>query len=473
MNKAYRFALALGLGLSLTAIAQDSTAAVSFDPNPVNVPVKDSIPQFKRIKIDGFAAVIGDFVILESDIDKSLIDLKTQGVPTADISRCQLLGKLMEDKMYAHQAIQDSIAVSDGEINSYVDRQVAFLVEQVGSMPKVLEYYKKDDEKSFRDELTQIVKERMLAERMQSKIVEEVEITPEEVRQWYNKLSKEELPYFGDEVEIAQIVKEPKPTQEEIQKTIDRLNAFRTDVLENGSSFAIKQTLYSEDPGKAQNNGVYRINKNSGFVQEFKDVAFSLNQGEVSEPFKTQFGWHILTVERIRGQELDVRHILLRPEISQKALDQAKTELDSIRSMVMEGKFTFQEAARNFSDQKETRFDGGVLRNPDNFDTKFELTKMDPTLYSQISKLSDNEISRPIMEETRTGVVYKLMKVISKYEAHPADFVQDYVKIKELALKEKQIRTIAEWMDKKIKDTYISVSPDNRSCDFESNWLKK
>ena len=163
----------------------------------------------------------------------------------------------------------------------------------------------------------------------------------------------------------------------------------------------------------------------------------------------------------------------MRPKISEEAIQETKTELDSIRAKILEGEFTFSEAARNFSDEKETRFDGGVLRNPETFDTKFELTKMDPTLYSQISPLQGDEISQPLMEETRTGVQFKLLKVITRFKSHKADYSQDYVKIKELALKEKQFDEIAKWMDEKIKDTYINVAADSRDCDFANNWLKK
>ncbi|MCX2679612.1 peptidylprolyl isomerase [Galbibacter sp. EGI 63066] len=429
--------------------------------------------QTMREKVDGVSAVVGDYVILESDIDKSFIDMQTQGVSIKNITRCQVLGRLMEDKLYAHQAVQDSILISDAEVNATVDRQLNFLVSEIGSMEKVLTFYRKEDEQSFREELFDIVKAQQLSQRMQAKIVEEIEITPEEVRQWYNKLSEDELPVFGDEVEIAQIVKIPEPSEAEIEKTINKLKEYKRDVEENGSSFAIKQTLYSDDPGKSQNNGIIKLSKNSGFVQEFKDVAFSTKEGEISEPFKSEFGYHIIYVERIRGQERDVRHILLRPEISNEAIEETKQELDSIRAKVMAGEFTFAEAARNFSDQKETRFDGGVLRNPETFDTKFELTKMDPTLYSQISNLQGDEISQPLEEETRTGVQFKLLKIINRYKSHKADYSQDYVKIKELALREKQIDEIAKWMDEKIKETYINVAPDSRDCDFANNWLKK
>ncbi|MCM5662729.1 peptidylprolyl isomerase [Galbibacter mesophilus] len=462
-----------------TVAVESNSFVVSNDTTNVGegVSVKnDSVPvDNTREKIDGVASVVGDYVILESDIDKSFLDMKTQGVATANISRCQVLGKLMEDKLYAHQAIQDSIVVSDVEINSTVDRQLQFLLSQpqIGSMEKLVAFYGKEDEQSLREELFKVVKAQELSRRMQAKVVEGIEITPEEVRQWYTNIPDDERPVFGDEVEIAQIVKIPEPSKEEVEKTINKLKEFKRDVEENGSSFAIKQTLYSEDPGKAQNGGVYSITKKSGFVQEFKDAAFSLKQGEISEPFKTEFGYHILYVEKIRGQERDVRHILLRPEISSEAIEDTKAELDSIRSKIMQGKFTFEEAARNFSDEKETRFDGGVLRNPETFDTKFELTKMDPALYGQISPLQGDEISQPLMEETRTGVQFKLLKVINRFKSHKADYSQDYVKIKELALKEKQFKEIGEWMEEKIEDTYINVAPDNRDCDFANNWSKK
>ncbi|TRZ42765.1 peptidylprolyl isomerase [Robertkochia solimangrovi] len=453
--------------------AQDLIADAS--TGPVETKVRDTVEnRGNRVKIDGVSAVVGDFVILESDIDKQFIDMKMQGFDTNNITRCEVLGNLMEEKMYTHQAIQDSIIVGDVEVNSYVENQMSQLVAQVGSMEKVLNFYNKNSEKELKDELFDIIKNAQLAQRMRGKVVEEVEITPEEVRQWYDALPEDERPYFGDEVEIAQIVKEPKPTEEAKQKAIDKLLTFKRDIEDNGSSFAIKQTLYSDDPGKNQNGGIYTITKNSQFVQEFKDVAFTLREGEISEPFETQFGFHIIKVEKIRGQELDVRHILVIPEVSEKAKEDAKVELDSIRSMINDGKFTFEEAARNFSDQKETRFDGGVLRNPNTFDTRFELTKMDPILYGQVSKLQGEEISRPLLQETRSGgVTYKIIKINKRYSAHKADYIQDYVKIKELALKEKQFKEIEKWMNEKIKDTYISVSPESQSCDFHSNWLKK
>ena len=436
---------------------------------------KDTTSATKKIKLDGIAAVVGDYVILESDIDKTLIDLKNQGASTEDITRCSLLGKLMEDRLYAHQAVQDSLLVSDDMVNAQSDRQIQQLTQQIGSVEKMLSYYKKADMESFREELFEINKLRMLSEKMQGKIVEEIEVTPEEVRQFFYKIPEDERPVFGAELEIAQIVKQPEAPEEEKQKVINQLKEIRQDVLENDASFKVKAILYTQDGASRANGGLYSMTKETQFVKEFKDVAFSLQEGEISEPFETIFGYHIIFVEKVRGQERDIRHILMTPEIPQSAIDKATQELDTIRQQVLDGKYTFAKAAINFSDEKETKFDGGLLRNPINFDSRFELTKMDPTLYNQVRDLKDGEISRPIREDDQRGgsPKFKIMKISNRYDEHEADFAKDYMKIQELALREKQFKAIKGWMDEHIDDTYIHVDTESRDCDFANNWVKQ
>ncbi|NHF57774.1 peptidylprolyl isomerase [Flavobacteriaceae bacterium TP-CH-4] len=483
MQKINRFVIVIcSLLLSNTILAQvaDSIPDTQIEPPEMVVEAdtnirKDTTNKFKRVKLDGIAAVVGDYVILESDIEKTLIDLKSQGASTEDITRCGLLGKLMEDRLYAHQAVQDSILVSDDEVNATGERQIQSLVQQIGSMEKVLRYYKKTDEASFRQELYKINKLRMLSEKMQQDIIAEIEITPEEVRQFFNKIPEDQRPVFGAELEIAQIVKQPKPTQTEVQAVIDKLNKIKADVEDNDASFSVKAILYSQGPTKSKGGLIEGITKSSGYVKEFKDVAFSLNEGEVSDPFETMFGYHIMYIEKIRGQERDVRHILIQPDISKKALENARMELDSIRQQIIDGKYTFAEAALNFSDEEETKFDGGVLRNPINFDSRFELTKMDPTLYNQVRNLKDDEISRPILEQDERGggPSYKLLKVTNRYDEHVADFSKDYIKIQQLAKTEKQYNAIKKWMDKHIDDTYISVNESRRDCEFANNWVKE
>ncbi len=434
-----------------------------------------SIIELERIKVDGVSAVVGDYVILDSDIDRAIVEMESQGMSTKNISRCELLGKLMEDKLYAHHAIQDSLEIRDEEIYDYVDQSIAYFTEQLGSIEKVLEFYKKPDELSFREDLYEINKVQKLSSMMQSKIIEEIEITPEEVRSFFQSIPKTDLPTFGTELEISQIVIEPQVSKEEKKRIIDQLRSFKADVEEKGLSFASKAILYSQDPGSRAKGGKYTLHrKKPRMVKEFRDIAFSMQEGQISEPFKTDFGWHIIMVDRIRGQELDVRHILLTPKVSQKQLDDSKDLLDTLRTRILDKEISFADAAFQFSSESETRFNGGVIINPATGDKRFELTKMDPVLYNQIRDLKDDEISVPLLDEDRSGLKkYKILKVTNRFEEHLADYSKDFVKIKELALKEKQIKTIKSWMTEKILMTYVSLNKDFNNCTFSNNWSKK
>ncbi|MCF8322750.1 MAG: peptidylprolyl isomerase [Flavobacterium sp.] len=434
--------------------------------------IKKSIPS-KKQKIDGVIAKVGDYIVLDSDIDKSYLEISSQGGDIKNISRCQMLGKLLEDKLYAHHAVQDSLKVTDGEVKTMMEERLNYMVEQIGSIEKVVQYYKKSNEEDFRSYFFDILKEQKLTSEMQKKIVESVEITPEEVRNFFRKIPTADLPVFGVELEVAQIVVAPKVAQEEKQKVIDKLNEFKKEI-QAGSSFATKAVLYSQDPGSRATGGYYKMNRKTPFVKEFKDVAFSLAEGEISAPFETDFGFHIIFVEKIKGQDLDLRHILLTPAITEASLKEAKEKITLIKKRITDKEITFAEAARTLSDEKETRANGGALINPKTQDTHFELTKMDPSLYGQVSNLKEGEITSPIMDEDQSGKKkYKLITVTNRINEHTADYAKDYTKIKELALKEKQIKAIGKWFDEKIKETYIKIIGEYRDCTFTNNWLKK
>ncbi len=434
--------------------------------------IKKINPNQKQ-KIDGVIAKVGDYIILDSDIDKAYLEISSQGNSIKDITRCQMLGKLLEDKLYAHQAIQDSLKVTDAEVKSLMQDRLNYMVEQIGSMDKVVKYYKKNSEEEFRTYFFDILKEQKLTSEMQKKIVDAVEITPEEVRNFFKKIPTAELPVFGVELEVAQIVVTPKVSDAEKQKVIDKLNEFKKEILA-GSSFATKAVLYSQDPGSRANGGFYKMNRKTPFVKEFKDVAFSLAEGEISAPFETDFGFHIIYVEKIKGQEVELRHILLTPTVTEESLNEAKEKITLIRKRIEDKEVTFAEAARSSSDEKETKANGGALINPKTQDTRFELTKMDPSLYSQVSNLKTGVISLPLMDEDQSGKKkFKIITVTNRIEAHTADYAKDYTKIKDLALKDKQIKAIGKWFDEKIKETYIKIIAEYRDCVFTNNWLKK
>jgi peptidyl-prolyl cis-trans isomerase SurA len=385
-----------------------------------------------------------------------------------------MIGKLMEDKLYVHHAIQDSIIISDEEIKPEVDQLMAYMVEQVGSVDKVVNYYRKSNESELRADLLKARKEIRLTERMQENIVSNITITPEEVRTFFFSIPVDERPIFSAELEVSQLVVEPEVTEKAKQDAINRLKVIRTDIVDNGSSFATKAVLYSKDGTRSKGGVIEGVRKDSPMAKEFKDMAFSLQEGEVSDPFETEFGFHLLKVDRVRGQQLDVRHIIIFPEVSQSIINEARKKIDTVRQSILDNKIPFAEAAKLYSDDKETRNNGGLLVNPQTLDTRFDLTKMDPTLSAQVYNVKKGEVTKVYTDSDRTGKsIFKILTVTDRHEEHVADYVKDYEKIHELALKEKQLRAIEDWQEKKIKETYIKVSSDYKDCNFTNNWVNK
>jgi peptidyl-prolyl cis-trans isomerase SurA len=340
-------------------------------------------------------------------------------------------------------------------------------------MDKVLQYFKKSNEDEFRTELFEIIKTNKLTAEMQKKIIDEIEITPEETRNFFKEIPQVDLPVFGAEMEVAQIVITPKISEEEKQRVITRLKEIKAEVIA-GSSFKTRAVIYTDDRASAASGGFYKINRKTQFVKEFKDVAFSLGEGEISDPFETEYGYHIIMVEKIKGQEVELRHILIMPKVSDQALKDSKEKIIKIKRSIENGEITFSEAARTMSDEKETRANGGTLINPKTQDTHFELTKMDPSLYSELSNLKNGALTSPILDDDpRAGKKYKIITITNRIDEHTADYGKDYIKIKNLALNDKQIKAIAKWSNEKIKETYIKINGEYRDCLFTNNWLKK
>ena len=411
------------------------------------------------------------------EIKKGLYLVSTPIGNLGDITDCELFGSVLEEKLYAHQAIQDSIVINELQIRSQIDQQMqGILGEFDGSMTKLLDFYKKDSEEALREEIYEINKNQSLASQMRDKVISEVEITPEEVRQFFNELKSSEngLPTFGTELQISNIVVIPEITEESKNATIEKLKGFKKDVEDNGASFTTKVLFFTEDTGSKATGGLYTLNrKRPRMVKEFRDVAFSLQEGQISDPFKSIFGYHIILLEKIRGQEYDVRHILIRPEITPDAIEAAQNKINDIRVKILDGSVTFTEAAKEFSDEKETKNEGGRMINPITQDFNFELTKMEPDVYAQVQDLKDNEVSPVIQDGDRENPIkFKLMMVTDRINDHEADFAKDYLKIKKLALQDKHFDAITKWQKETIESTFVKINGEYRDCEFTGNWLK-
>ena len=428
----------------------------------------------QKIKIDAVGVVVGKNIVLDSDIEKFKLELENNSEGKIKISDCEMLEQLMLQKLLAHHAVVDSIVVSDAEVNSQVERNIQFFSQEYGSVEKVVEAYGFNDIEDLKTELFGIEKENSLIQKEQRQITENIDVTPEEIRIYFNGLKeKGELPEFPAEIQIAQLVLNAEASPEEIERILNKLNQLKKEI-EEGSSIKMKAIINSNDPGVTDNGGRYTIDKNSTFIKEFKEVAFSLDVNQVSEPFKSQFGYHIIQLHQIRGETRVASHILLQPEIPQEKIDKTKEKLEKIVADIKSGELTFNEAVRKFSQDTDTRNNGGLIVNPYTGESTFDLTRMDPALYARVNNLQKNEMSDVFYDETREGKkMYKVMIMKDRTNTHIADMVDDYVKVQNLALQKKKQETIAKWSKEKIGDTYIKISNEYQKCTFDKNWTKE
>ncbi len=428
----------------------------------------------QQTKVDGVAVVIGKNIVLDSDIAKFKQEVEVRSEGKVTISNCEMLEELMQQKLLAHHAVVDSVVVSQGDIDGKVQRSIDYFTNQYGSEEKVIKAYGFNDIDDLRKELAKVQKENLLIEKEQQKITENIDVTPEEVRVYFKGLKeKNELPEIPAEVEIAQIVLKAEPTKEENDRIINKLNEIKKQV-EEGASFKLKAIINSDDPSVAKNGGSMGvITKETAFVKEFKEAAFSLEEGEISEPFKSPFGYHIVLLNKIRGNGRDVSHILMQAEIADDKLKETKEATEKIIKDIKEGTLTFEEAVKKFSEDDETKNNGGLIINPYTQETTFELTRMPPDLFARISELKKGDLSDIFYDETREGEkMYKVIFVKDKTETHTADLVEDYVRMQQFALAKKKQEEVEKWSKDKIQETYIKLGNDYKKCTFKKDWKK-
>ena len=428
----------------------------------------------QKVKIDGVTVVIGKNIVLDSDIAKFKQEIDTRSEGKIKITDCEMLEELMQQKLLAHHAIVDSINVSDAEISGNVDRNIQYFTQQYGNIDKVIKAYGFNDVDDLKKEIYEIEKEKLLIGREQAKITEKIDVTPEEVRLYFNGLKdKNELPEIPAEVELAQIVIKTTPTPEENDRIIEKLNEIKTQI-EEGANFKMKAIINSDDPGVTSNGGQYEVTKESQFIREFKEMAFSLDIGEVSKPFKSDFGYHIMQLHEIRGNIRIASHILMQLTGPDESIKTTKEKAEEVRREILEGKITFEEAVKKYSNDEETKNNRGIIVNPYTGESKFDLTRMDPDLYARVAELKKDEITDVYFDQDGSGIkMFKFILIKERTDTHVADLVQDYVKIQELALMKKKEETINNWSKEKIKDTYIKLSEIHSKCTFERNWKKE
>ncbi|MDG2151785.1 MAG: peptidylprolyl isomerase [Polaribacter sp.] len=428
----------------------------------------------QKLKIDGVVVVIGKNIVLDSDIDKFKQEVELRSEGKIKITDCEMLEELMQQKLMSHHAVIDSITVADEEISSRVDRSIQYFTQQYGSIEKVIKAYGFNDLDDLKRELNSVQKENILIEKEQQNITEKIDVTPEEVRLYYNGLKeKEELPQFPAEIELAQIVIKAIPTPEETERVINKLNEIKKQI-EDGSNFKMKAIINSDDPGVTSNGGEYSVTKESSFIKEFKEMAFTLDVGQVSKPFKSDFGYHIMQLNAIKGNTRVASHILMQLNVPEEKLNEIKRKAEKIILEIREGKLTFNDAVKKYSNDDDSKNNGGLIINPSTGESKFDLTRMDPAFYARVSDLKKGEMTEPFYDEERSGSkMFKFILMKDRTNTHTADIIEDYVKIQQLALQKKKEETITKWSKEKIKDTYIKIGEVYNKCTFDKNWKKE
>ncbi len=409
---------------------------------------------------DGVVAVVGNELILQSDVTIMRETLQREG---QDRSECEVLQELILEKLLIHHAAIDSVEVGDSEIDDNISRRLEQLVAQIGSERRLTEYYKKSIIE-IKEEMRPLMKNQLTAQRMQGTITENVKVTPVEVEQEIRKLPLDSLPLIGTEVELAQLIINPKVSDKAEKEAMERLEQLRTRIL-NGSSFATMAILYSEDPGSNRNGGEYKGIKRGQFVKEFDAVSYNLEVGEISKPFRTEFGYHIVQLQAKRGEELDLRHILVKPKLEQKDLDAAQERLDSIRSAILQGSLTFEAAAQQFSEDEETKLNSGIMLNPNTMDVKFNLDQLDRGIFYAIQNLNTGSISEAALVRDPQGKeFFRIIQLRSKVDPHRANLEQDLALLKNYVENKRRQEVMDAWVARKKAETALRVNGVYQDC---------
>jgi len=423
--------------------------------------------------LDKIAAVVGSSMILQSDIELSYANYLAQGGAPNPAIKCQIIQGLLSQKILAQQAIIDSIEVTDEDVDNEVDRRMRSMMARAGGQDK-LEAFLGRSIIQYKDEIRPDIKESLVADKMKQHITEKLNVTPQDVERYYNAIPKDSLPTFNKEVEVGEIVFSPKLTKEEKefyrQKAQDLL-----DRVKKGEDFGTLARLYSQDGGSAPDGGDLGFADRTTFVKEFAAWAFKLKAGEISPVFETDFGFHFLQVIERRGEQVHVRHILITPAITPASLDRSKAKADSVYDLLTKNKkIDFSSAAAYYSDNKDTKYNGGMMLNADNVDTRTTFIpsdRLDPQVALVIDTMKVGSISKPQLFTGSDGKKsYKILYLRSVTDAHKANLGQDFPKIKDAAFNDKVNRTVSEWFEKKRKETFIRIDPEYLSCPQLKGW---
>ncbi len=417
--------------------------------------------------VEGVVAVVGDKAIFKSEIEQQYLQLKKIENQSKNI-KCDILNDLIFQKLLSHHAELDSLEVTDDEVNDAINQRIEYFISQIGSEKKMEQYFDKSISQ-IKDEFQSIFREQRLSQKMENKITSNLNVTPQDVLKFYNKIHKDSLPIFAEEIYLSQLVVFPKIDKLERDRIISKLNILKQRI-NNGEDFSFLASLYSDDTGSSKNGGDLGFVRKGVLVPEFESVAFRLQDEELSDIIETKFGFHLIQMISRRGQEFNVRHILLKPNISPKSIENAKVKLDSIVNLMLLDSVSFDQLAIKYSED-DSRNNGGRIVNKQTGSSSFVLDELEFSISSTINGLKENEYSKPTIFTSDDGrKACRVIYIDRIIEEHKANLKEDYDRIQSVALQEKKVRVLNNWKKDKLNETYIDIKVDY-DCEI-SDYLK-
>ena len=422
--------------------------------------------------IDKIQAIIGSEILLISDVENQYNQILSQGVIETENMRCQIVDELLLQNFLIHHAkIDSTIEIISDDIDAEINNRISYFENQLGSLEKVEAYFTRSIE-SMEDELRIIVKDQFYTQKKQSKIISDVKITPNEVKDFYRTLNSEEIPIVPTKLQMSQIVIEPELSEDKKNSIKEKLNGFRKRIY-NGEDFKVLATLYSDDVVSANNGGELGFMQRGDLVPEFERAAFKLKKDEISEVVESKFGYHIIQMIERRGEQINVRHILIKPKFSSLSLQNARENINSIKSDLDSSLISFKDALQKYSDD-ESKNNGGLIINPKNGTTFFTFEELDPSIRYIVERMNIGDVSDPSLSKSQDGTqaAYRLVKLNNKIEEHKANIVDDFDLLKEYALSNKKQSVLEKWVSDNLANTYINISNDLSECACYKKWIK-
>ncbi|MDX9880683.1 MAG: peptidylprolyl isomerase [Prolixibacteraceae bacterium] len=423
--------------------------------------------------IDQIVAVVGGNTILKSDIEGMYIQKQAQGITSDGDMKCEVLEELLIEKLLVAEALLDTtIEVSDSQINQSLDQRIQYFVNNLGSEKEVENYFKKSIIE-IKADLEEVIRNQQLTGQMQNKIIKDVTVTPAEVRYYYRNIKQEDIPLIDAYVEYEQITFRPRVDPEEENRVKNRLRELKKRI-EDGASFASMAVIYSECPS-APVGGELGYSGRASLDPAYAASAFNLKGDRVSNVVKSEFGYHIIQMIDRKGEQVNTRHILMKPKVSDEAMEQARQRLDSLANFIREQKITFEQAAASYSWDKNSRNNGGLVINPMTMSSKWKITELNPEVSKVLVNMNINEVSRPfqMIDESTKQNVYGIVKLVKKVDTHKANVSDDYIELSQIYLEKKKQEALDKWIRDKQAITYIHIDDTYANCQFRySDWKK-